>query len=235
MYDEAAEFYDVIHSSLGRNAEAEADLVIAESRRLAPHATSLLDAGCGSGAHLPQFSREFEVIGVDVSRDMLDIAAQRAPGVSLVEGDFRTFDVGRTVDIAVCLFSGIGYLVEFEDLRAGIANIARHLNPGGALLVEGWVEPEFWSGNTVRASSGNTDDLAVARAIRSSRDGMKCELEMQYVVAKPDALNMISEHHTMRLSDPAEFAEAFESAGVSFDRLPHMFHPGRSVYAGVKN
>jgi len=234
MYREAARFYDVIHDGRGRDADAEAGLVIGEIRRRCPAAATLLDVGCGTGAHLPRLATDFEVAGVDLSSQMLEVAAARAPGVSLQEGDFRTFDVGRTFDAVVCLFSGIGYLTEEEGLQQAVANMARHVAPGGVLLIEGWVEPEYWLGSTVNAESARRGDVAVARAVRSSRDGAHCEIHMRYVAATTTGLITIDEQHRMRLSDPAEFALAFERAHLTFERLPHMLHPGRAVYVGTE-
>jgi len=235
VYAEAAAFYDAIQASRGLDAGMQAWVVLAELRRRRASVGSLLDAGCGTGLHLPHFAAEVpEVVGLDLSPHMLAIAADRLPGGRLVEGDFRTFDLGTTFDAVITLFSGIGYLAEEHDLRTGIANLARHLRPGGVLLVEGWVEPEFWIGSTVSAESGTSDGRAVARAVRTVRDGLRTELWMRYVFAAEDGLTTVDEHHVMRLSDPAEMAAAFAAAGLgSFERLPHMLHPGRSVYVGV--
>jgi SAM-dependent methyltransferase len=234
MYGDAARFYDLILDGSGRDAGAEADLVIGETRLRTPKATTLLDVGCGTGAHLPRFREEFDVVGVDLSPQMLAVATERVPGVALLEGDFRSFRLDRRFDVAVSLFSGIGYLTEPEDVRAAIANMSAHLNRSGVLLIEGWVEPDYWIGNTVGAESGRKGDLAVARAVRSFRAGMLCEIVMRYVAATAEAITTVDEQHTMRLSDPREFADAYSAAGLDFARLPHMLHPGRSVYVGVK-
>jgi SAM-dependent methyltransferase len=234
MYDGAARFYDVIHAGRGRDAAMEAALIVGEVRRRVPQAEALLDVGCGTGAHLPGFAKDFEVVGVDLSPHMLAIAAERAPEVPLVQGDFRSFRLDRSFDVAVSLFSGIGYLLEPEDLQAAIANIGLHLNAGGAMFVEGWVEPDYWIGSTLSAESGRTDDLAVARAVRSQRSGLRCEIVMEYVAVTADETIRVEEHHAMRLSDPEEFATAFSAAGLTAERLPHMLHPGRSVYVGRK-
>ena len=61
---------------------------------------------------------------------------------------------------------------------------------------------------------------------------MITEIEMRYVVATADGVKTLDEQHRMRLSDPGEFADA--AAGLDFGRLPHMLHPGRSIYVGVK-
>jgi dTDP-3-amino-3,6-dideoxy-alpha-D-glucopyranose N,N-dimethyltransferase/dTDP-3-amino-3,4,6-trideoxy-alpha-D-glucopyranose N,N-dimethyltransferase len=234
MYSEAARFYDVIHDSRGRDAAREADLVLAEARRHRPDIRTLLDVGCGTGAHLPRFAEVLDdVVGVDLSPQMLELAAIRAPNVRLIEGGFESFDLDVRFDVVVSLFSGIGYLTEEEDLRAGIFNLARHLEPGGVMLVEGWVEPEFWLGSSVNAESGVDGDLAVARVVDSRRIGPHTVVDMRYVAATPTAMVTADERHTMRLSDPVELASAFDRAGMSLLRLPHMLHSGRAVYVGI--
>src|SRR5437016_502278 len=93
MYAEAARFYDLIHDARGRDAAAEADMVIGELRRRHPKPASLLDVGCGTGAHLPRFAEQFDVAGIDLSEEMLAIARERCPNVPLTRADMRTFDM----------------------------------------------------------------------------------------------------------------------------------------------
>ena len=234
MYAEAAELYDLIQDGRGRDASVEAAVVLGEVRRRRPALRSLLDAACGTGAHLPHFEAAgLEVTGVDLSPSMLAVAAARAPQATLVEADLRTLDLGRCFDVVVSLFSGIGYLTEEADLGRAVGALASHLEPGGVLLVEGWVEPEYWIGSGASAEAARRGDLAVARAVASSRQGMICELDMRYVVSEGGALRTIDEHHRMRLADAGEVERAYRSAGLTFERLPHMLHAGRSVYLGV--
>lgn len=235
MYREAARYYDVVHDGRGRDADTEADLVLGEIHRRRAPVSSLLDVACGTGVHLARFAERCEVVGVDLSSAMLEIAAERAPGITLHQGDFCSFALDRRFDAVVSLFSSIGYLTEEAGLREGIANLARHVHDGGVLLVEGWIEPEYWrEGGSVHADSGQRADLAVARAARSTRDGRSTESHMRYVAATPDAIDVVEERHVMRLTDPVEMAAAFAAAGLTCERLPHMLRPGRSVYLGAK-
>ena len=151
----------------------------------------------------------------------------------LVTADMRSFDLQRQFDSVVCLFSGIGYLTDEADVVSAVAAMAAHVAPGGVLLVEGWVEPDEWLGSSVHAECGKVDDLAVARVSRSSRDGRLTQTIMRYTAATADDITTVDEHHTMRLSDPIEFESAFRAAGLTCERLPHLLHPGRSVYVGV--
>lgn len=65
----------------------------------------------------------------------------------------RTFDLGRTFDAITCLFSAIGHAGSVEGLEAAVYTMARHLNPGGVLLVEPWLSPQVWQNNLMRCLS----------------------------------------------------------------------------------
>ena len=64
-----------------------------------PHASSLLDVGCGTGRHLEYLRSHYEVAGVDISEQLLAQARKRLPGVPLYLGDLRSFDLGRRFDV----------------------------------------------------------------------------------------------------------------------------------------
>lgn len=96
---------------------------------------TVLDAGCGGGHHLRLVAAcAKEVVGVDLNCAAL--AAERCrdlPNVSTVEGDVATMDLGRQFDVVYC----IGVLHHTDDPGAAFRNLARHVRPGGRLIV--WV------------------------------------------------------------------------------------------------
>jgi hypothetical protein len=85
----------------------------------------------------------------------------------------------------------------------------------------------------VHADCGGTAEMAVARVTRSHLEGAVTKIVMRYVSATADGVTSVDEHHTMRLSEPAEFEAAYQAAGLSFERLPDVLRPGRAAYVGV--
>jgi SAM-dependent methyltransferase len=233
MYGEAARLYDAIHDARGRDPDSEADALIHEIRQRAPEARTLLDIACGTGANMPRFGETFEVTGLDASSDMLAIASQRCPDALLVEADMRSFDLGRSFDAIVSIFSGIGYLIEESDLRQAVTAMSSHLRPGGVLALEGWIEPDEWLGASVSTDSCQTDEFALARVTTSDAEGMRSWFTTRYVVATLEGITSVDEHHVLRLSDPEEFATAYQQAGLTFERLPSFLRPGRGLYIGT--
>src|SRR5215470_2925065 len=125
-YVAAARAYDLFYKE--KDYRAEASAVVALAEQYAPGARSLLDVACGTGLHLTHLAAHYPIVaGVDVSEEMLVEARAAAPDVPFEPGDMRTFDLGKQFDVVTCLFSAIGYMTEEADLRAAVANMARHV------------------------------------------------------------------------------------------------------------
>lgn len=102
----------------------------------------VLDLACGSGRHsLELVRRGFEVVGVDISSELLEIArrdaAEQGLEVGFVEADLRELEFEAEFDLVLSLNDGaIGYLeTEAENLRA-FEVISRSLKPGGRHLMQ---------------------------------------------------------------------------------------------------
>jgi len=102
----------------------------------------VLDLACGSGRHSLELKRQgFEVVGGDISPELLEIARRDAEreglAVTFVEADLRELDFDAEFDIVLSLNDGaIGYLeTEEENLRT-FEVIARALRPGGKHLMQ---------------------------------------------------------------------------------------------------
>jgi len=103
---------------------------------------SLLDLACGQGRHSIELAkRGYHVTGLDQSRYLLDVAAQRAEaaGVAVrwVEGDMRQPLPGAGgYDVAVNLFTSFGYFADDADDLMVLRAVAGALRSGGRFLLE---------------------------------------------------------------------------------------------------
>jgi len=102
----------------------------------------VLDMACGSGRHSLELRRRgFEVVGTDISADLIEIArrdaAEAALDVEFVQADLRDLDYEEAFDLVLNLNDGaIGYLESDEENRRSFEVIARALRPGGRNLVQ---------------------------------------------------------------------------------------------------
>lgn len=198
-----------------------------------PDARTLLDVACGTGGHLVHLQRSFDVAGLDLDEAMLDVARSRLPGVDLVRADMQAFDLARTFDAIVCLFSSIGHLADAATLAESIACMSRHLATGGVLIVDGWVRPAAWIEPGVADLVGGVrDDIVIARVGRSERQGNKTILELHHTVGTESSIEHFVEHHELTLFTDDEYRHAFTSAGLDVDLVESPM-PERDRYIGI--
>jgi SAM-dependent methyltransferase len=101
-----------------------------------------LEFGVGTGrVALPLSQLGVEVHGIDISEDM--IAQLRAkPGAQSIGttiGDFATTTVPGAFSLVYIVFNALSNLTTQAEQVACFQNAARHLLPGGRLVVEMWV------------------------------------------------------------------------------------------------
>ena len=234
MYQETAQVYDLIYDLAGKDYRAEAEALAAAIRRRRRPASTLLDVACGTGRHLAHLRESFEVTGLDLSEAMLDQARRRLADVELVQADMREFDLGRRFDAVVCLFGSIGYMADRGELTAAVQAMADHLEPDGVLVIDGWVRPEAWQDpGIVTSVSGMRDDLAVARVVRTHREGRRSHLEMHYLLGRHDGIEHLVDHHALTLFTTDDYLGAFDAASLSTEVVEGPT-PHRDRYVGVR-
>ena len=104
------------------------------SAQALPDGAVILDLGCGTGACGEFLSiGASELIGVDLSPDMLERAAAKGSYSSLYEDEIERFlqGCGRQFDLVVAA----GVLIMFSHLDSVLAAIAARLRPGGKLAL----------------------------------------------------------------------------------------------------
>ncbi len=100
-----------------------------------PAGGSVLDLGCGAGEPIAQalIAQGFAVTGLDIAPAMLAIAKQRFPSAVWMEGDMRSLSLDRRFD-GIIGWDSFFHLTG-EEQRACLPRLARHLTPGGVLML----------------------------------------------------------------------------------------------------
>lgn len=105
-------------------------------RRYHPMARSLLEIGCGTGAHLAPLVEHYAVTGLDLSRTMLRYARRRLPGVKFHRQNMAGFKLDASFDAVICPFDSINHLLKFADWVRTFKAAKRHLNAKGVFIFD---------------------------------------------------------------------------------------------------
>ena len=105
------------------------------------HPRTAVDLACGTGSVTLLLAREgLNVIGVDLSAEMLCIASQKAQELEhpplFVRQDLSRLWLPKGVDLAVCALDSLDYITDPAACAEAIRRVYRILNPGGIFIFD---------------------------------------------------------------------------------------------------
>lgn len=178
MYDPIARFYDLDHAGF--------DDDLAFYGELARMVTGpLLDVGVGSGrVAVPLAVSGRHVTGLDISPAMLALAKRRATAagvgrrLTLVLGNAATITLAKRFGLAYFSLNTLSHFLSPPEQLAALANVRRHLQPSGRLLIDQWnphasTAPDSsgqWVFGYRRQAEGGAGANWVTQSVTSSAD-----------------------------------------------------------------
>ncbi len=139
IYEEFANLY--ANGPYPTYSRRMADLLPATLRTLNAQPAMILDIACGEGTFAFAMARQgFEVTGLDMSPQMLDIARRRAdeagPSVRFVQGDMRSLSFEDEFDLVTCWYDSLNYLLHLRELEETFSGVLKALKHGGLFIFD---------------------------------------------------------------------------------------------------
>lgn len=234
LYQNLAKYYDLIYSWKDYQKEVEKiEKLISKYKK--SKGKELLEVACGSGHHLKYFKRKFSCTGIDLNEGILDVAEKKLKNVTFKKVDMINFKLNKKFDIITCLFSSIGYVKTYENLRKTINNFARHLKTGGVVIIEPWfTKASFRPGRPILHTYSD-DNIKVARMCLSEIRGNISILNMEYLVCERGKKIMhFNDQHELGLFEIDKTLQFMKEAGLKAKFLKNGLMKDRGLYIGVK-
>lgn len=230
MFTESAALYDLIYSTF-KNYEVETDAIAALLRSANPACHTVLDVGCGTGEHarLLVERHAFAVDGIDLEPAFVSTAQRKNPAGRFVVADMSGFDLGRTYDAVICMFSAIGYVQTIDRLHATIRCFRDHIDPLGVIIVEPWFAPGVMQDGHTSMAEAQARGVRVERRSRTEIDGRLSRLHFDYDVTESGRSYQTSEVHELGLFTADEMRAAFGDNGLTVEHDPEGLI-GRGLY-----
>jgi SAM-dependent methyltransferase len=209
-----AELYDVFYGEKPYAAEA-VYLHGLLQRFSARPIRRLLDIACGTGSHAIELERlGYEVVGSDISDDMLARAREKAretrSGIRFEKQDMRTFDfASKPFDAVLCLFDAIGHVQTTAAIKQTFRAVHRHLVDDGLFVLE------FWH---AAAMASQHDPLRVKKWVTNDRE----ILRLSQTTVDLALQRATVEHTIYDLRSDSTYQTAVEKQVNRFFSLPEM-------------
>ncbi len=228
MFSKSARWYDALYSFKDYRQEAELLMRLLTGEH--PTARTVLDVACGTAEHDRFLAAHYQVDGLDINPEFIEIAARKNPQCHYYLADMTGFDLGQPYDIILCLFSSIGYVRTLENVVKALGSFKAHLAVGGVLLVEPWFTPQTWKTHTpAHMLTGETAEGKVCRMNVSDQEGLMSILDFHYLVGTPERVTHFTERHELGLFTVEEMLSAFTEAGLAVRYEPEGL-TGRGLY-----
>ena len=96
----------------------------------------ILDLGCGTGNLTHMLVPLGNVIGMDLSVDMLTIANQKSNEVRWLEGDMTSFKLNQKFNIITIFCDSLNYLSSSKEVKETFNKVYQHLTDDGVFLFD---------------------------------------------------------------------------------------------------
>ena len=129
----SAEWYDIIFGKY--KYEKNAKFVSQHLKRF--NVKTVLELACGSGLYLFPLKKDgFDIEGLDISKEMLDVTKKRNKAIKLYQQDMTKFNTKKKYDAILILNSGLALLPNHSLIDKTIMRCQENLNDNGILLIE---------------------------------------------------------------------------------------------------
>lgn len=232
MFTKSSDLYDLLYSS--KNYQNESNVLIDQIKIRKPDAKTILDICCGTAEHHKYLKSEFQIEGIDINTEFIDLAKKKNPNCNYHIADMVDFELDKQYDVLICLFSSIGYVKSFERLTSALKCFQKHLKKGGLVIVEPWLTPENWYHGKLHMLTYEKDNLKICRMNKSDTEGNLSIINFHYLIGSIEkGIEQFEEKHELALFTKDEMKKAFYGANldVTFDEQGIT---GRGLYYGTK-
>ena len=219
-YGVFSEFYDALTANVSYDTVSQ--VLSSLLTRYGKSRGLLLDLACGTGSVSVRLAEKgYEVIGVDLSPEMLSEAQNKAysagQNILFLCQDMTKLDLYGTVDAAVCTLDGLCHLPDEESVFAALQKVSLFMNPGGVFLFD--VNSVYKH----RAVLGNntfvydTDDVYCVWQNTLLSDGVTVQMDLDFFEPVSDAGDYVrqSERFTERAYPRETLETMLKKAGYT--------------------
>lgn len=210
VFSDYASYYDLLYKD--KDYVSEVEFINRIIKKYSSNANTILELGCGTGKHASLFAEhDYNVVGVECSAEMLNIAQIRAKNhsealqskMNFIYGDARTINLSNRFDIVTALFHVVCYQNRIDHLIEFFRNVSNHLHPEGIFIFDYWYGPTVITElPSVKVKRIRNNDLEITRIAEPLLDLNNNRVDVNYSIfvkdLKKNSHYEFSENHKMR-------------------------------------
>lgn len=224
-YEEFARIYDWALNELPY--ESWLEYFEAIFKRYNQQPKLILDLGCGTGSMTNLMAKKgYEMIGVDLSDDMLMMARQKAKELNVdvvyLNQDMTELDLYGTIDAVVSVGDSLNYVTDETDLLEAFKKVHLFLNPKGLFVFDMNTIHKFKHSLGNKTYAENHEDYAYIWENYFYEDEKMNEYEVNIFIKNDAGLfEKTTEIHYERGYEVEEVVDMLNEAGFLVEAIYH--------------
>ena len=216
LFDDLDKFWAEIADARSTEKEVEFIETVLKKRGL------ILDLCCGTGRHLiPLRKKGWNVIGIDVSANLLRIAKERMIEKGfrfpLVRGEMRYLPFrSETFASVINMFTSFGYLPSEKEDAKSLKEVARMLGHAGLFLID-IVNREHLLQVFKKKDWGEFPNFYMLE--KRTLDAKRSRLYSQWILLDKSSDKIRTFDHNLRLYSLSELQKMLEKAGLTVEKV----------------
>lgn len=179
----------------------------------------VLDLGCGTGSITNILAkRGYDMIGVDVSCDMLNVAREKmineGQDVLYLNQDIRNFELYGTVDAVLCTLDVLNYITDENELKKIFLLVKNYLNKGGIFIFD--VNTRYKLEHILSNNTFVTEENGIFYTWENEFENDLSTQYFSFFKEEPDGrYSRFDETHIQRAYDLEKLCDLLKSCGFS--------------------
>lgn len=188
----------------------------------------VLDLGCGTGSLTELLAKKgYDMIGVDNSEDMLEIAVEKREKSGLdilyLMQDMREFELYGTVHAAVSICDSMNYIQEYEELVQVFSLVNNYLDPDGIFIFDCNTEYKYEELLADNVIAENREEGSFIWENYYYEDERINEYDLTLFIKEGEQYSKYEETHYQRCYSLEEIKSALECAGMKLEAVYDAF------------
>lgn len=225
MYESFAYLYDRLTDDIDYNSFL--GFIENQFKEKGLNAELVLELACGTGSLTKLLcDKGYDVIGLDYSADMLEVAREKCPETLFINQDMTEFELYGTVDAIICCLDSINYITDKRKLLKMFRLVKNYLNHGGLFIFD--INSEYKLKNIIGNNCfvRNEEDLFYSWENELEKDRVNFYLTF-FTENENGTFERFEEMHTERIYKETEIKELLGKADLKLKDVIYDFKKGK--------
>lgn len=190
---------------------------------------NLLDLATGTGSFISLIPKSISVTGVDLSEEMLSIAAMKRPDVTLIAQDMRELALNQTFQTITCLCDSLNYLETKVDVMSTFECVNRHLGQDGVFIFDVHSTLKFDAYFNNQTYSDELPGMVYIWHAIEAEKPYAVHHDLTFFIEENDAYHRFDEQHYQRTFEIEDYHEMLSQTGFKVEKIFFDFDPTHTI------